>query len=89
MDKVMRARVSATWYAFGQLDAGAVPSLHSDHAFEFGEFYAGKQGTFFPSVQDAWQEFLAHQANETKTCGCRTSTPSPLHRPVQTIEVRS
>lgn len=52
--------VSATWYAYGRMDAGA--DIRSRDCTAFGMWAAdqyGQGGGFAPSVQEQWKLWLA------------------------------
>lgn len=64
MDDIKQLKTAALWYAWGQIDAGAVTDMSTDHGFEFMRLYGVlcqkfEDGTtnYRPSVLSAWHEF--------------------------------
>ena len=58
--------VSALWYAWGQLDSGALSTRDLDHGFRFAEVceshciaFVTEQAHMMPSVLDEWRDYLA------------------------------
>lgn len=69
MNEIKLLKTAALWYAWGQIDAGAVPDLNTDHGFEFMRLYGVlcqkfEDGTtnYRPSVLSAWHEFRLSKA---------------------------
>lgn len=68
-DKDVETRsISALWYAWGQIDAGVVPSFTLDDGFAFqaeqtkvAEDYYSSLTYFMPSLLDAWAEYVARK----------------------------